>query len=79
MKTIRKLSELFVQIAAYGKIVTRSITFAEIKEKLCGNFIMCHKKYVVNIEHVTNYDAANQKITINIHMFPYHRVISRTV
>ena len=70
---IETKSHTLILETAYGKIVTRSITFTEIKEKLCRNFIMCHKKYIVNIEHITNYDAANQKITINTHTIPVSR------
>lgn len=45
----------------------KSHSLDSIKELLGDEFFRCHKKYIVNLDYIENFDATTRYITINTH------------
>lgn len=55
-------------------VVTRDITLSSMEKRLDGGFFRCHKKFIVNIARIENYDSLCSNIQINNHVIPVGRV-----
>lgn len=53
--------------------VTVNETMETIIAKLSKTFIRCHKKYIVNLKKIRNYDKTNRLITLNNERIPIGR------
>lgn len=60
-----------------GATKCNNLPLNEIIKKLSKNFIRIHKKYIVNIEHVSNYDKTNGYVTVNENHIPVGRVYKK--
>lgn len=56
-----------------GGISSRELSFEILKEILTEAFIQCHKKYIINLEHIANYDKQNRYIQLGNHSIPVSR------
>lgn len=66
-------SHLIIIETTNGSISSREISFEKIKETLGRDFIQCHKKYIINLKHITSYDRQNRYIQLGIHSIPVSR------
>ncbi len=62
-----------------GSISSRELSFEILKEMLTENFIQCHKKYIINLEHIANYDRQNRYIQLGTHSIPVSRTYKDTL
>lgn len=62
---IETRSHSLVLSTLLGDITTREFTFSSLFTCLNGDFIQCHKKYIININHITNYDKTNRFVQVN--------------
>lgn len=58
-------SHQIIIYTATGKIITRQATLASLQKELPNHFLQCHRKYLVNMNHVTNYDKTKRCLTIH--------------
>lgn len=47
-----------------GKYSSRTYTITSIVPYLPGNFIQCHKSYIVNLEYIVSYDNLNRMLHV---------------
>ncbi|MDD6071234.1 MAG: LytTR family DNA-binding domain-containing protein [Clostridiales bacterium] len=62
-----------------GRISSRELSFEALKETLAENFIQCHKKYIINLEHIANYDRQNRYIQLGTHSIPVSRTYKNSL
>lgn len=62
-----------------GLFTTREQTSAEILKQLAGNFVQCHKKYIVNLNFVQSYAKTNRYLTVNEFILPVSRTYKSNI
>lgn len=62
-----------------GRIASRKINFSDLLEQLTGDFIQCHKKYIVNVNCIDNYDKTNRFLRLDSHSIPVSRTYKKQV
>lgn len=62
-----------------GSISSRELNFEILKEMLAENFVQCHKKYIINLEHIANYDRQNRYLQLGTHSIPVSRTYKDTL
>lgn len=70
---IESRSHLIILETIGGSISSRELNFSSLKEQLTGDFIQCHKKYIVNVNHIDNYDKQNRFLRIGTCSIPVSR------
>ena len=66
-------SHVLTLYTALGKIHTRQYTLKTIQAELPGEFVKCHKSYLININHVKNYDKTGRYICVGGENVPVSR------
>ena len=56
-----------------GNFITRQFTLETIINELPGNFYRCHRKYIVNMNYISNYDKVTSMIHIQNASIPIGR------
>lgn len=62
-----------------GSITSREINFSTLQEQLTGDFVQCHKKYIVNVNYIDNYDKQSRFLRIGSHSIPVSRTYKMTL
>lgn len=70
---VESKSHMVILETANGSISSREIKFSSLHEILTGDFIQCHKKYIVNVNHINNYDKQNRFLKLGVHSIPVSR------
>ncbi|MCM1083309.1 MAG: LytTR family DNA-binding domain-containing protein [Clostridium sp.] len=76
---IESKSHMVILETNNGHIVSRKTNFSMFVEKLNNDFIQCHKKYIVNVNYIDNYDKANRLLCLNKHSIPVSRTYKKQV
>lgn len=76
---IESKSHMVVFETNNGIIFSREHNFQIFSEQLPGNFIQCHKKYIINIDYVDNYDRTSRFLRLGVHSIPVSRTYKRQV
>ncbi|MCM1179497.1 MAG: LytTR family DNA-binding domain-containing protein [Clostridium sp.] len=76
---IESKSHLVIINTTDGSITSRETSFSSLKEQLTGDFVQCHKKYIVNLAHIDNYDRQNRLLRLGIHLVPVSRTYKETL
>lgn len=76
---IEAKSHLVIINTTDGSITSRETVFSSLKEQLIGDFVQCHKKYIVNLAHIDNYDRQNRLLRLGIHLVPVSRTYKETL
>lgn len=63
----------------YSSYDTGEFTLEKIEHLLPDNFIRCHKKYIINISKISNYDRTNRFIQISSVIIPVGRTYKITI
>lgn len=70
---IESKSHILIITTINGQITTRQTKLSTLLDQLSNDFVQCHKKYVVNIQHINNYDRQTRLINIRTHSIPTSR------
>ena len=62
-----------------GKLTTREYSLSSIRPLLNSNFIQCHRKYLVNLNHIENYDKTNRMLKICDQSIPVGRTYQKNL
>lgn len=62
-----------------GNITSREINFSALLKQLTGDFIQCHKKYIVNVNYIDNYDKTSRYLRLGAHSIPVSRTYKERV
>ena len=76
---IESKSHLVILKMTDGSITSRETVFSSLKELLTGDFVQCHKKYIVNLKHIDNYDRQNRLLRLGTHLVPVSRTYKETL
>lgn len=60
-------------------ISTRAYTMDGLLKELGRNFCRCHKKYIINLSHIENYDKTARYLTIRKNKIPVGRTYKNTL
>lgn len=66
-------SHLLILHTKNGNVNTRDLTMSEIQQQLSENFVRCHRKFIVNLKYVDNYDRNNRYIHMKTITLPVSR------
>lgn len=66
-------SHLLILHTKNGNVDTRDLSMYEIQQQLSQNFVRCHRKFIVNMKYVDNYDRNNRYIHIGTVTLPVSR------
>ena len=66
-------SHLLILHTKNGNVDTRDLSMYEIQQLLSQNFVRCHRKFIVNMKYVDNYDRNNRYIRIGTVTLPVSR------
>ena len=70
---IESKSHLIILETVNGSISSREMNFSSLLKQLTGDFIQCHKKYIVNANHIDNYDKQSRFLRLGNHSIPVSR------
>ena len=70
---IEAKSHLIMIHTTNGVVSSRKDSFASLQDVLTDNFIQCHKKYIINAEHLKNYDKQNRYVRMESATLPVSR------
>ena len=70
---IEAKSHILIIETLNGRITSRQTKLSDLLDLLSDDFIQCHKKYVININYVNNYDKQNHLINIGKYSIPTSR------
>lgn len=70
---IEVFSHLLILHTKNGNVNTRDLTMSEIQQQLSENFVRCHRKFIVNLKYVDNYDRNNRYIHMKTITLPVSR------
>lgn len=62
-----------------GKLTTREYSLSSIRPLLNSNFIQCHRKYLINLNHIENYDKTNRMLKICDQSIPVGRTYQKNL
>lgn len=66
-------------ITAHGDIITRTMTFQSIRFLLPENFIMCHRKFIINSAYINNYDVTNRYVQVGTYSISVSRTYKHNI
>ena len=64
-------------LTTLGIIHTRDYSLKTIQDSLTGDFVRCHKSYLININYVKNYDKTNRFVWVSDEVVPMSRTYAR--
>ena len=56
-----------------SQLCTNKYRLTELRQILSNHFLQCHKKYIVNLDHITAYDKASSSILLDAFPLPVGR------
>lgn len=70
---IEAKSHMIMVHTTNGVIPSRENSISSLQNNLTDNFIQCHQKYIINIEHLNNYDRKNRYVRVDSVTLPVSR------
>ena len=64
-------------LTTLGTIHTRDYSLKTIQDSLTGDFVRCHKSYLINIKYVKNYDKTNHFVWWGDEIVPVSRTYAK--
>lgn len=61
------------------EFISRQIPFLSLKEILASELIPCHRKFLINVEHLVYYDIPRHKTKIHNEIIPVSRTYTKTL
>ncbi len=62
-----------------GDIVSRELIFQSIPQLLTEGFIQCHRKYIINTKHITQYDRTNHYVHVKNIPIPVSKTYQKCI
>ena len=66
-------SHVLTLFTTIGKLYTRQYSLRTIQKVLPGDYVKCHKSYLININHVKDYDKTSRYICVGDENVPVSR------